>query len=694
MKRLKLIIPLMTAVFALMLTGHSFAANVCYIGEDEATRVYYESVDAAVATFNGSGWRTVYVTQNTVWGGGTSAGVLGCIKSADAASPVTVTMSGNYRANTGSQIKFEAITIDLDGKYQLAISNGAQVTLSDKASLINGDGSFGAVLIGDWGGGGTLNLNSGCTVSGSASTTYGGAVVTLHSTSAGKLSLNGGKIVNNNSSESLCAVVAQNASNEITIGGDFSVENGTNGKNNAISLQNASQLKLANAFTGNVTVAYGSLGENFGTANEGASITTGTILNKSTGYPAVVKEGKLYWDYAAYRGTDEAANRHYSFADAVNSAKTGDTIYLVKDTEFSNYTNKDNIANKAITVNGNSHTLTMKQDFILYHGGSATLENVTVNMGKNKFLISTSTSSLTLNDKAHLTGGSGGNNVVGMESWGGSGGSFTMNEGSKITANNENIAAVWAHCKTFLTINGEISGNTNPYGAIYMEDKDSTLMLGSKAKISGNTNSSGDKRNVGINNANQLTISGSDSFSGEVGVFACEAATDKSFVGEGKEIGVSAVSLKKAAAVTWDVNESIVASVTEGKLKLIKKPTVEVTYDSGVYNDGATGVVRAMSTFSGVTDGTYLESVGTYFVKTTAPMEGTVPTEETKKYALTDKSVEDGKGLQVDLYGMDNLDAKVVAITWYKLAGVDEYVYTIGALETVDKDNSVAYTEI
>ncbi len=263
------------------------------------------------------------------------------------------------------------------------------------------------------------------------------------------------------------------------------------------------------------------------------------------------------------------------------------------------------------------------------------------------------------------------------------GGTLNM-KGGKITGCRAHEGgAIFVNKGTFNMTGGEISGNYSWSGSgirAYYEGP--VLNISGNAKVYDNfegTSSAATKPdNIRANTDTALNID--KAFTGKLGFKFDKPGSNVL----GAKIGTIANGLTLASvdSVVCDTDPTLFAYVSNGELKLTKKLTLTPDKDQGKYTktgDTATyGVVRVNTTVTEVPLADSVEEMGTYFYKTTNNGPLDLVTSGPNYFKLKDADMTDlasEKGYTADLVDITGETATVCAVNFYKLKGIDGYVF-------------------
>ncbi|MDO5479839.1 MAG: hypothetical protein Q4G23_11840, partial [Clostridia bacterium] len=598
-------------------------------------------------------------------------------------------------------INLENIAFDFafSGK-NFRIDDGATVKLIG-ADILNGKGGVGGTVAIGSGTYGHLVMDANSTISGrsSESTANVGGVIHLHNGNGhSTFTMNGGTIINYNTT--LYAVSAWTQNCTITIGGNATIINGTSsettpvtGTKNAINSRYASVLVLKGNFTGDIKVNYGSIGDKFGAAEEGATIS-GSLVNYSTGKPAAIKDGDLIWDYACYVGTDVAANRYYTVGEALKGTKTS-KVYMVKDSvwEPSLDANTGTYANAKLTVNGNGYTLTPSKSMRMAYNTDIIFENVIVDMDGKTFTI-TNGAKVTLNDGAHfINGGSGSGQGGTFATWENHDITITMNEGSSIKGSKAEYggAIVLNSGSKFIMNGGEISGNwakVPGFGGGVRANSGAKVTISGNAKIEGNRSGStwdgARSDNLQLASASDLTVN--PGFTGHIGILVNANTAEGNAVGKA---GTGLTSLPSVNSITNDANINHFGWIdAEGNIIWQVAPSIAPTLQYGTYAEGTKGIIRFTNSFESAPASAKITAFGTYVLDNSSFSESDMEASD-NKFFKTEQSVSaSGKSFITDLH-TGNLSKSYTASSFCYIEGIDAPVFVTTTAEAINSRDGV-----
>ncbi|MDO5478825.1 MAG: hypothetical protein Q4G23_06625, partial [Clostridia bacterium] len=265
-----------------------------------------------------------------------------------------------------------------------------------------------------------------------------------------------------------------------------------------------------------------------------------------------------------YIGEDEASRVYYdTFVDAVKATNNSSTktIHLLKDATWEGYTYEGGYGahHKHFILEGYGYTLTLNQQIHVSLNSEFTFNDVTVNLNSSYAILIGCNGKLTLGDKTTVTGRTADGYAFVIENRNGSGGTFTMLPGSKLTGNKANVlGAVYAGCAGTINIEGEITGNTSGVGAVRINSSGVTVNVGKNANITGNTS----KNFVPLAST---TFNVASDFEGTVGVSYGAAGDAIGNVAEGADVsgitldGSTTVATNKNGVLTWETEEEAAA---------------------------------------------------------------------------------------------------------------------------------------
>ncbi len=651
----------------------------CYIAESDGTKTYYSSLDGAIASGKG---KEIFVTADTSVCASATTLSGGEYTVTGIGSP-TVTQSNRIIVTDDARLILNNITFDLKDNTYIGLEGG--IMDLNSAKVLNGLGDWGTVAIGDWARAGILNISGESEISGKSKYDAAGhgSVITVHSNcTSGTINMTGGKIINKDSSSGHCPIYAMTANAKINISGNASIDKGT-GANNAIGLTAADTLVLAGDFTGDISVKYGALGDYFGTVKDGATLS-GIITHAEKGSQATVKDGKLYWYYEAYLGTDEAANRYEKLTDAVKKNSKG-TIGLSCDAVWKGYDLSDaggyGMHHKTLTVAGNGHTLKLTDEFYVGLDSCFTLENIDVDLKDNRILIGCN-GSLTLGSGATVKNAAGSTPISIEKRNGSDGGTFTMLKGSLITDCKTDVSAivrVWHGGKA--VISGEITGNNSSYGAIKLDSEAGTLTLKDSAVVFDNFGMDSESEyNIVPLNGSQITFEAG--FSGKAGI-TCS--------GEGEAFalaGENLTSLPDIGTVVNDGNPTLFGWINGGSLIWQKAPQLSAETDCGTYENGTKAIVRFLISFDEAPVDAYITSYGAYIISG-EDFDGDEMKKSESKFVKENQEVlASGKGYIVDIH-TKNLERAYPVAAFCFIKNIDAPVYMVKTAPAVNSRENV-----
>lgn len=673
---------------------------VCYIDENVAGKRYASIHEAVAAAASGS---TVYVTNDITWDNVTTYYNKNVtIKSAEGKKKITMPSTSHLRITGESgNVTFENITLDFNfnGKH-LEVDDYATVKLVG-ADIINGKGSVGGTVILGAGTTGHLVMDENSTLSGRATGGDGniGAVVHIHGTKpTSTFTMNGGTIINYDTTR--YAVSQYSGTGNIIISKNATIVNGTSteatpvtGTKNAIRLKDTTNLIVRGDFTGNIKVNYGGLGDTFGVAEEGATIT-GSLLNYSTGKPAAIKNGDLIWDYACYVGTDVAANRYYTVGEALKGTKTS-PVYMVKDSvwEPSLDANTGTYANAKLTVNGNGYTLTPSKSMRMAYNTDIIFEDVTVDMAGFTFTI-TDGAKVTLNDGAHfINGGSGSGQGGTFATWSGHDITITMNEGSSIKGSKAEYggAIVLNSGSKFIMNGGEISENqatVGTFGGGVRANSGAKVTISGNAKIEGNRSGpvweSARSDNLQLASASDLTVN--PGFTGHIGIWFEANTAEGNAVGKA---GTDLTSLPSVNSITNDANINHFGWIdAEGNIIWQVAPSIAPTLQYGTYAEGTKGIIRFTNSFESAPASAKITAFGTYVLDNSSFSESDMEASD-NKFFKTEQSVSaSGKSFITDLH-TGNLSKSYTASSFCYIEGIGAPIFVTTTADAINSRDGV-----
>lgn len=661
----------------------------CYIGTDEPANRRY-NLDKVIVP-NDRTNKNIYLVKDATWKMDSGSLYSGGIPN----SYITVYGNG-HKITTDGKIKeqlgcvwiFDNVTVDFNGK-NFEIANTSEATLQNGAKFINGGGHVGGtVAIMD---SAVFTVKSGCyldgtTVANASSEANVGSVIHIHAT--GTLNFLGGEIANKGTTHPAISCWGE-TKGTIKVSGDAKIT----GDKNYIRCGNSS-LVLTGTLTEDINVSCGSLGDTFGTAESGSTML-GSIINYSTNTPAVIKDGRLVWDYACYIGTDTAANRKYSLNEALRGT-TAKTVYLVRDAEWVPHedSNAKAIANLKAIVNGNGYTLTPSKQLLINVNVDLTFENVTVNFNGYKILFQ-SDSKLTLNEGAHFINGGSGS---------GQGGTLetpitnrditiTMNEGSSIKESKaEYGGAMVLNPGSKLIMNGgEISGNqatVGRFGGGVYTTPGSKVIISGNAKIEGNRSGpnwdTAMTDNLCLTSEDILTVN--PGFTGHIGI------NYEANIAEGKAVakaGSGLVSLPSVKSITNDRNAYHFGWIdSEGNIIWQLAPKMVTTLQYGTYAEGSKGIIRFTNKFAAAPANAKVTKFGTYILDNSSFSEADLAATD-NKFVKTEQSVlASGKGFITDLH-TGNLEKSYTASSFCYIEGIEAPVFTTISADAINSADGV-----
>lgn len=375
-------------------------------------------------------------------------------------------------------------------------------------------------------------------------------------------------------------------------------------------------------------------------------------------------------------------------AEALSAAKSTDTVTLLQDAV---YEEPKTVERKGI-IDGAGHTLTLKNRINIGGSGNLTLRNITVDLSqffesndakRDAFAFYSKT--LTFEDGVIITGANNNlKNVVKAAD----AAVFNMTGGSieNCSVNNA-VVCVTGNGNAKATISGgSIKNNAVPdlKGAVYLEN--GTLTITGNPEITGNHK----KDAATLFNVNIIsgTFNVEAPFTGKIGVRLNNGGA------LGTEIGNAGDGLTLSPdSIVRDGKPELIGYVSGGKVILNNKFILTPEIDMGKYtaaDSNTYGVVRVNTTVTGMVKGTAVEKVGTYFYKTSDNGKTTANTVE-----INPVDFASGNGYMADVYHIDDSTATVYAVNFYKLPGIEGYIFS--ALEPIEYDvnavKSVDYTE-
>ncbi len=694
---------------------------VCYIGEE-----YFDDIDDAIyytksdRTHYG---KTIKLLKNcTLDGVGTNEtrsnyyGLKFTLDglSTDNVTVYTLSVNANININGSSagnytDATFTNVTLDLSGLTPnfISVTDFGKLTLGDGATVTGGTHASGQ--------GGGVFMNSNSSVNGSPELIMesGSKITNCTALWAGGirvgnkaiLRLKGGTVENcTATTASKGDGIQVQTGGKVYLSGDTVVANNT-GEN--ILLADAQQLVIDGSFNGNVVVNYtAGLGEAFGMAESGASITgDGVITNATTSTPATISEGSLVWDYACYVGTDTAANRKYSLNEALKG-KTAKTVYLVRDAIWEPHEDSgvNAIANLTAVINGNGYTLTPSKQLKINVSVDLTFENVTVDLNELNFAFQ-SGSKLTLNNGAHIiNGGTGKGQGGAITIWNGKP-VITMNEGSSIKDSKAEYggAMVLKSGATLIMNGGEISGNratVGEFGGGVRAESGAKVIISGNAKIEGNR--SGAVWETAMDDNLQLlaedVLTVTPGFTGHIGIWYEENAA------EGKTVGVKGdglTSLPSVNSITNDANSALFGWInSEGSIIWQAKPVITPALQYGTYAEGQKGIIRFTNAFTSAPATAKITAFGTYVLDNQSFSESDMEATENKFFKTEQSISASGKNFITDIHTGD-LTKAYTASSFCYIEGIEAPVFTTISAEAIGSadgvielsDEAVAYYE-
>lgn len=666
-----------------VLTGFSAFAEEgpCYIAESDGTKTYYSSLDDAIASGKG---KEIFVTADTKVCESAKTTLSGGKYTVTGIGSPTVTQSNRIIVTDNAKLILNNITFDLKDNTYIGLEGG--IMDLNSAKVLNGLGDWGTVAIGDWTRAGILNISGESEISGKSKYDAAGhgSVITVHSNcTTGIINMTGGKIINKDPSSGHCPIYAMTANAKINISGNASIDKGTTGANNAIGLTAADTLVLAGDFTGDISVKYGALGDYFGTVNDGAALS-GIITHAEKGSRATVKDGKLYWYYEAYLGTDEAANRYEKLTDAVKKSGSG-TVGLARDASWVGYNYGNDAAygmhHKTLVIEGNGHTLSLADQFYVGLDSVFTMENITVDLKSNRILIGCN-GSLTLGSGAVLKNAVSSTPVSIEKRMNQDGGTFKMLTGSLITnckTADSAIVRAWSNGKVYIA--GEIRNNSSGYGAVLLDGAGARMTLSGSAYVRGNNDISGEKAyNIVLTDKDQLTVE--SGFNGEAGISYGNEGSAFAVAGEGL------VSLPGVSTVVSDSDEKLFGWINGGSLIWQKAPQLSAETDCGTYENGTKAIVRFLISFDEAPGDAYITSYGAYIISGEDFDVGEMKKSESKFVKENQEILASGKGYIVDIH-TKNLEMAYPVAAFCFIKNIDAPVYMIKTAPAVNSIENV-----
>lgn len=573
--------------------------------------------------------------------------------------------------------EFSNVTIDLNKQAKFYIRKDSTVTLGKDAVVKNG---YTTGNNGNWGGafnvgrGAALNMTENSVLCDSQCTSNANAVFL-----SGTLNMSGtSEIKNCASSKEYAAVEMVAATGVINLSGSAKICDNTYG--NVWRLYEDAQINITDSFNGKVTFKDGArtqggsvvntdennaAGKVFGVAASGAVVAEGAITCEANKKLYAVVDGtELIWttDGEAYVG-EEKYNR-MTLADAVTSVTDGGTINLVKDAEYTGVA-----WTKSITLEGNSHTLTMKGRIdLMASDKTATFKNLTMTGSTTSYGVV-------------AIGVSGGLRTVAATA---------VFDNCTITGNSSGAMGV-LNCLgkgTFELKNTEVTGNTvKTTGAVCVQYGGTVILSGSTTiKDNKHSNTTDDEisKMQGVN-----LIVGSDSTLKIQGKLTGSIQFDETVNGrtafgtaeEGASLSTME-TLTRGDAFGVAVPGKKVA-IIDGKLTWIDAPSLgDIQTDSGVYTeeDGSEkAVIRAIGKVAAGEKG--VEAVGIY-------VGGSIDEGKAATWKNTPTESMNSKTFAADIYTSD-LKTERTVVEYMKIAGVDELI-TKSATVTVDKSKEIA----
>lgn len=675
MKRTCLIAFLLLVLFAAMgFSAYAEESGSCYTEDGNGQKTYYSTLDEAIAA--GKDKEIFVISDTTVAKTELSGGTY----TVTGIGNPTVKQSGRINVANDARLILNNITFDLQdlNANYYRLSNG--IMTLNSAKILNGSGDWGTIVIGDFGSAGILTVSGESEISGKS--TYQaanhGSVITVHSNcTSGTVNMTGGKIINKDSLEGHCPIYAMTAKAKINISGNTVIDKAA-GANNAIGFADPDVLVLDGDFSGDISVNYGSLGDSFGTVKNGAKITTGTIKHAAKGSKATVENGRLYWYYEAYLGTDEAENRCEKIADAVKKSGSG-TVGLARDASWVGYNYGNDAAygmhHKTLIIEGNGHTLSLADQFYVGLDSVFTMENITVDLKSNRILIGCN-GSLTLGSGAVLKNAVSSTPVSIEKRMNQDGGTFKMLAGSLITnckTADSAIVRAWSNGKVYIA--GEISNNSSGYGAVLLDGAGARMTLSGSAYVRGNNDISGKKAyNIVLANKDQLTVE--SGFDGEAGISYGNEGSAFAAAGEGL------VSLPGVSTIVSDSDEKLFGFIKDGSIVWQKTPELDVQLDYGTYDGGKKAIIRFLISFPDAPDEAHITSYGAYIISGDDFDEAQMRAAQSKFIKENQQVIARGKGYIVDIH-TENLDLSYPVAAFCFIENIDEPVYMIKTADAV-----------
>ncbi len=260
-------------------------------------------------------------------------------------------------------------------------------------------------------------------------------------------------------------------------------------------------------------------------------------------------------------------------------------------------------------------------------------------------------------------------------------GEITIN-GGKLINNNGGMGVIVATGGNLYLKGGEFSGNTTSAVVVCKANSASnaTVHLSGDIKFTGNT------RDIYFNlveaNKDKGTLVLDGDFTGNVKIegtaYAASLLKDgaTAYATAGLAIGTASGTVKSVDSIT-SADGKLFARVSDGNLVWTVKPTLTMDTDTGKYTIGEDsaeyGVVRVITTAATDAD-VDVKVFGTYFVKVAG---GELTT--TNKFEDENGTFTDGSGYIADLVDITE-DAKVYAISYYTIDGIEDMVKTDAAV--------------
>lgn len=503
---------------------------VCYIGEDEASRVYYDTFMDAVKATNHTSVKTIHLLKDAIWEDYTYENEYG------AHHRVFVLEGNGYELKLNQQMHislnsnftFNNVKVNLNTNYNILLGAGGKLTLGDNTVVKNANSDYYAIGLENRNGdGGALTLLSGSKVTGNKSNVLG--IIYADCKSTIKIE---GEITGNTSTAG--AVRVNNSNVSVILGKNANVTGNTS-KN--IRPTAGTQVTIASDFTGTAGISFGGVGEAFAKFESGA-VLTGINNDADDTLEIKTRKGNAIW-----KAFGEAEGKCYinddteslmSLHEAISEASSGSTIYVTDNITWDNVTTYHN-KNLKITSVGGKKTVTMPATSnlrITGASGNITFENITIDFNFNGKLMAIddgATVNLVSADVINGKGGVGGTIQLGAGTYG----HLVMDENSLITGRATENAAVGAvvhlhgtHPTSTFTMNGgkiiNYDSSSNRFAvAVWSDNSNSKIIISKNATIVNGTSSeatpfTGNADAISIKNANQLVLKGD--FTGSIKV--------------------------------------------------------------------------------------------------------------------------------------------------------------------------------